>query len=154
MDVPPWTRYGFGFHQGSWFRSASVGGAPLAVTLGTHFLQHEPAISLGYVISISSIKNFGIFLKSSILYLYSAKKRSFACLMSSAKKTLLPVCVNDSNSMLNNLNISASPTSRLKGTRRPVAHLKFIFNQGPAASLGFRWRRAPCRNVGHSFSPT
>jgi len=41
----------------------------------------------------------------------------------------------------------ARPNKSVKGTRRPVAVLKFGFYQGLAASFGFRWRRAPYRNV-------
>jgi len=41
----------------------------------------------------------------------------------------------------------AEPNKSVKGTRRPLAVLKFCFLSRSGTSLGFRWRRAPYRNV-------
>jgi len=46
------------------------------------------------------------------------------------------------------LTCAIGPTSRSKGTRRPLAVLKFCFYQGSAASLKLSERRTPYRNVG------
>ena len=43
--------------------------------------------------------------------------------------------------------VIAEPNKSVKGTRRPLAVLKFSFYQGLAASLKFSERRAPYRNV-------
>ncbi len=44
----------------------------------------------------------------------------------------------------------AWPNKSVKGTRRPLAVLKFGFLSRFGASFGFRWRRAPYRNVRRS----
>ncbi len=43
----------------------------------------------------------------------------------------------------------AKPNKSVKGTRCPLAVLKFRFYQGSVASLGFRQQRAPYRSVRH-----
>ena len=69
------------------------------------------------------------------------------------KEHSLIVVYNSSHNILWKLSRSSQnirnsmPNKSVKGTRRPLAVLKFCFYQGSAASLSFRWRRAPYRNV-------
>jgi hypothetical protein len=49
------------------------------------------------------------------------------------------------------LAVTTEPNKSVKGTRRPLAILKFRFYQGPAASFTLSERRAPYRNVGRFY---
>jgi len=53
--------------------------------------------------------------------------------------------------MLIGSNYAFWPNKSVKGTRRPVAVLKFRFYQGSVASFKLCERRAPYRNVGQSY---
>ena len=52
------------------------------------------------------------------------------------------------------LPVIIKPNKSVKGTRRPLAVLKFGFYQGSAASLKFLERRAPYRNVRNKHMPS